>query len=253
MLEEILNKINVTGTPARIYTKLIELGPSSARRLAEVLSLPRPSIYDGLKILAKENLVVEREEENKKIFTVNDPKMLSQNIHDQIADLEKIQTDFEKILPQLSERVETAEPKIRFFSGKEGLWKMHREMLWGPNTKIYAVWPIKEVIEVLGKKDFEEFQTKRLQKNIWIDVVWPQNKVVHHDWLKSTKDQQREIRIAPKEFTWNMGYWVSGDKVMFISSKKELFGFVVQSKDFSELMKTQFKILWGQSKLFKGR
>jgi len=41
------------------------------------------------------------------------------------------------------------------------------------------------------------------------------------------------------------------DKTIFISSHKETFGFVVQSKDFAELMKAQFDAIWKTSKTMK--
>jgi hypothetical protein len=44
--------------------------------------------------------------------------------------------------------------------------------------------------------------------------------------------------------TWDMGYWLYEDKVAFLSSEKEGFGFVVQSKDFANLMKVQFEEIW---------
>jgi len=58
----------------------------------------------------------------------------------------------------------------------------------------------------------------------------------------------REIRYAPKGMTWDMGYWMYDDKVAFISSQKELFGFVVHSRDFANLMRAQFHALWQISK-----
>jgi sugar-specific transcriptional regulator TrmB len=251
MLEDILKKINVSGTPARIYMELIKLGPCSARRLAETLSLPRPSIYDGLKILQKEDLIVERQEDNKKIFGANDPKSVKHSIEDKISELQEANKELQQILPMLHKNIETVEPKIRFFSGKEGLWKMYREVLWYKDIKIYSVWPIKEIINLFGKEQFEKFHKKREKQNIWIDVVWPHDKVVNYPWLQSNKKQLREIRVAPKDITWDMGYWIFDDKVMFVSSRKELFGFVVQSKDFQGLMKNQFDMLWKASKKFK--
>lgn len=251
MLKEILQQINIVGTPARIYMQLLELGPSSARRIAESLSLPRPTVYDGLKILDKENLIVEQEREGKKIFALNDPQVLSQNIEDKISTLQHTNNIVQKIIPELIEQTKSMEPKIRFFSGKEGMWKMYREVLWNKNITISSVWPVKEVVKLFGKENFKEFHRKREQQNIWVNVVWPQNKVVDFPWLQSNKQQLREIRVMPKGITWNMGYWIFGDKVMFLSSQKELFGFIVQSKEFTELMKAQFGVLWTLSKPFK--
>ena len=41
-----------------------------------------------------------------------------------------------------------------------------------------------------------------------------------------------------------MSYWIYADKVAFISSKKEGFGFIVHSRDFAGLQKVQFDEMW---------
>jgi hypothetical protein len=46
---------------------------------------------------------------------------------------------------------------------------------------------------------------------------------------------------------WTMGYTIYGDKVSFVSSNKEVFGFIVQSAEFAALMKMQFDVLWSQA------
>jgi hypothetical protein len=45
-----------------------------------------------------------------------------------------------------------------------------------------------------------------------------------------------------------MGYTIYDDKVSFISSEKEIFGFIVQSEEFSKLMKLHFDLFWNISK-----
>ena len=54
----------------------------------------------------------------------------------------------------------------------------------------------------------------------------------------------RELRLAPKTMSWNMSYWLYADKVAFISSRAESFGFLIHSRDFAELIKTQFETIW---------
>ena len=61
----------------------------------------------------------------------------------------------------------------------------------------------------------------------------------------------RDLRFAPQGMVWNMSYWLYADKAAFISSQKEMFGFVITSAEFVELMREQFKIIWEISKLIK--
>ena len=44
-----------------------------------------------------------------------------------------------------------------------------------------------------------------------------------------------------------MSYWIYGDNVAFVSAEKELYGFIVHSKEFMEMMKFNFDLLWEQT------
>ena len=54
--------------------------------------------------------------------------------------------------------------------------------------------------------------------------------------------------MAPKEVAFSMGYWIYENKVVFISSKKECFGFIIESQEFAEMMSSQHEEIWKISK-----
>jgi hypothetical protein len=58
-------------------------------------------------------------------------------------------------------------------------------------------------------------------------------------------------RTAPRWMKWEMGYNIYADKVIFISHH-EFFGFLIQSPDFSDLMRVQFELVWKSSNPLKG-
>ena len=100
----------------------------------------------------------------------------------------------------------------------------------------------------LGKESLVRFNNRRIQEKIKVNALWPYTSKDSKDYIWSGKDILTERRIAKKGTEWNMGYTIYGDKVSFISSTKEVFGFIIQSKDFAELMKVQFDVLWGSGK-----
>ena len=139
------------------------------------------------------------------------------------------------------------EPKIKFFSGHEGVRRAINDILWYENIVTLCIWPISEMIEVLGADWLAEHNKKRIRKKIYLRTIWPSDKAVkfkQYPFLGVSKEFLREIRLAPKGMTWNMGYWLYADKIAFISSRKESFGFTVTSRDFTELIKSQFDLVW---------
>jgi len=254
MLQDILKNLNIPPTASRIYLRLAEIGTSSARQLAENLNIPRPSVYDNLKVLIGLGLVTEIDQENKKLFRIDDPKNLSHLVTDQIANLQKQEKKLKEIIPKLSTQTDFLEPKIKFHSGQEGVRRAVNDILWYENIVTLCIWPISEMVEVLGADWLAEHNRKRIKRKIYLRTIWPPDKAVkfkQYPFLGVSKEFLREIRLAPKGMSWNMGLWAYADKVAFLSSRKESFGFTVHSRDFSELIKSQFELVWPLAKEIK--
>ncbi len=254
MLETTFSELGLSGVAYRIYARLLEYGPSSARQLAEHLNMPRPSVYDHLKTLIQQGLVVESTTDSKKFFSVADTKNVSRLLSTRIDTLAKQKEEIELLLPTLSQNATPLEPKIQFYSGANGIKQILKDMLWYEHIETYTMWPISDMVEILGAEYLADLNRKRIRQHISIKGVWPKDKTVafkEYPFLGVGKGYLRELRTAPKHMTWDMSYWIYADKVAFISSKKEGFGFIVHSKDFAELLKLQFKAVWDLSKPIK--
>lgn len=247
MIENILKEMNFSDNGIKIYTRLIEVGYSSARQLAENLNLPRPTVYDNLKMLIQNGLVIEREEENKKLFGVDDLKNLQHLVKTKIIKLQDEEKEVSKYLSQADLSARALDPKIKFYSGAEGIKQVLKDMLWYDNIETLTMWPINEMVKILGSDYLANLNRRRIRQKISIRGIWPRDKAVdlkNHPYLGVGSEHLRQLRWAPKGMTWNMSYWLYADKVAFISSAQECFGFVIHSRDFVDLIKAQFEVIW---------
>lgn len=251
MFTKIFQELGLSTTTQRVFVDIIDKGPSTARQLAERLNLPRPSVYDHLKILIKKGLVTERQEENKKIFNIDNIKNIKDLLDEKIKKLEQEKKEFEQSIPSLLKKVSFIEPQIKFYSGREGVKQVMNSIMLNDDIETILMWPMSEMMKVLGPEYLEEINIKRVKRNISIRAIWPQDKKLDtrkYPYLSADQEHLRELRIAPSNITWDMGYWSYGDKVAFLSSEKEGFGFVVHSQDFANLIKVQFNAIWQISK-----
>lgn len=247
MIEKTLRSLGLSANSIRIYERLLEMNSASARQLAENLGLPRPSVYDNMKPLIQYGLVLEQTEGNKKLFQLDDVRHLPQLLRTKIELLEQEERSVKKMLPQLGKRARSVEPRIKFYPGAEGVRQMLNDILWYDHTELLSLWPFQEMVAVLGQEYFAHFHRRRLRQSIAIRTVWPRDKTVSfkdYPFIGVGKKHLRQQRLAPNGQTWNMGNLIYGDKVSFISSQQEAFGFIVQSRDFADLMRTQFEVLW---------
>lgn len=251
MIHKILKEVGIPETASLVYEQLLETGPSSARQLAEKLNIPRPSVYDHLKLLIKNGLAVEQLEENKKVFSIDDVKNLPHLFQSKIEQLKEQEGRLKKLLPTLTKQARLLEPKIKSYSGSEGIKQVLNNLLWYNNIETLTMWPISEIVAVLGEGYLAGLNRRRIRQGISIRGIWPRDKSVNfkdYPFLGVGKGHLRELRLAPAGTTWQMSYWLYADKTAFISSAKELFGFVVHSHDFVTLIKAQFEIIWKVSK-----
>lgn len=251
MFEKIFEELGLSPITEKVFNDLITKGPGTARQLADRINIPRPSVYDHIKILIKNGLVAEKDDNGKKHFFVDDIGSIQELISDKIKILELEKVKFSNSLPSLLKKVSFVEPQIKFYSGKDGLKQVLNHIMLNSNIETMLMWPMSEMMKVLGPDYLETLNEKRVKRNIFLRVIWPMDKkldVKKYPYLGSGEDHLRDLRFTPKEMTWDMGYWMYEDRVAFLSSEKEGFGFVVHSRDFANLMKVQFEQIWKISK-----
>lgn len=127
-------------------------------------------------------------------------------------------------------------------------------MLLYDDIETQAFWPIKAMLDILSPDFFRYLNKERIKNHIYTRAIWPQSQVVDikkHLYLGAGGEFQREIRIAPEGIDFSMGYWIYKDKAAFISSRKESFGFIIESRELVEMLLAQFEVIWKISKALK--
>ena len=250
-IESVLSLVGVTGTPQRVLLELLGSGPQTAAFLAKKLSLPRPSIYDALHLLEEKSLVVSQEENGKSLFSANHPNKVTELI---IAGEDKLSTakkEFSVLIPELIKSPRITERKIQMFSGREGCQQTMRDILWHKNIETYALWPMNRMIEVLTPDFLEWRLKKRVENNINVKSMRKSDdreNIKKYPFLGPKPGNLRQVRFLPKKIDFTMSYWIYADNVAFVSAGKELYGFIVHSKEFAEMMEIHFNLLWEQAK-----
>ncbi len=254
MLDKIFKNLGLKSIHAEIYLTLIEGGPNSAGNLSKKLGIPRSSLYGFLQELSQKEMVFQSQKSGIKIWQSTPPEKIMDIINNQINRFEKIKDAYQNILPDMKNREKTdfIQPKFTYFEGGDGIRQMLKDVLLYRDISTEAFWPFKDMVDILGKEFLiENAIIKRAKQNIFARVIWPKEKSIDpkkNPFVGSGKEFKREIRIMPGGIDSSMGYWIYSNKVMFISSKKESFGFILESREAVQLMRAQFEILWKISK-----
>jgi sugar-specific transcriptional regulator TrmB len=252
MLDAIFVNFGLKREHSDVYLALLENGIMPAGHLAKHLNIPRTTLYGLLNDLAQNGLVLQNEKNNVKLWLAVAPEKIKTILNDKINALENTRTGFESMLEALqkSQKTDFVSPKFHYFEGAEEMKMMLKDVLLYNDIETELCWPVKDGMKVLGADFLHDFNKKRIRSNIYIKVIWPMDKsedVEKNIFLAPGKEVRREVRIAPKGVDFSMGYWAYANKVMFMSSASENFGFIVESRELQQLLKTQFNILWNLS------
>lgn len=248
ILETVLQALDIPGPARAVYIDVAAHGSSTARMIAVRLGMTRPSVYDQVKILLDRGVLAERDMDGKAEFAIRDLADVERLLVQKKEDLADIAETFAKEKDRLLHTTKSIAPKIVFMSGREAIVRAMHDMLWDERMVLKAVWPYDEMLGVLGEEDLVSFNKKRIRNGLKLHSIWTgvPRKGMASIWHNENTDVLR--RYAPKGFVPEMAYTVYGDKVLFVSSAREAFGFVVHSASFAQLMSLQFDVLWGVSK-----
>ncbi len=249
-MEEILIKLGLSGGAIRVYTKLLELKEASAKRLSDTTGIARTSVYDYVLELGKLSLCVELDVNSKKVFRPDDPEHLLDLLDKRAKELESERKVLKRLLPDLKSGLVGGEPRVKFYPGEEGFVAVLGDILRSGAKEALFLWPFGEMTQRIGEEYLQDFTYRRKHTSLAIRSIWPGS-------IQATRNKahlnlsNEKIRIAPANCGWGMAALIYGDKVAFVSSRKEAFAFTVQSRDFAELQKTQFEEMWKNSKPVK--
>lgn len=253
MLDTILSGLGLTPPETRLYVEMLETGPMTAGELAKKLGLTRPTLYGTLQRLTDKGVIQRSLRQGVRRFVAAAPEKLGQLFTQQIEALQAQQSAYESLLPMLKAKggMSALSPRFQLYEGVEGVQHVLNDMLLYSDCETLAMWPIKSMMEILSPEFFRYHNKERIRRNLYTRAIWPQAEAVdvaQHTFLGVGEAFRREIRIAPADMQFSMGYWMYGNKLAYLSSKAECFGFIIESREMVEMNKAQFEVIWGMSK-----
>jgi sugar-specific transcriptional regulator TrmB len=250
MIDATLEKLGLRDEEVKTFLYLLENGEQTAGNLAKKTGLSRPSLYGFLKKLEAKGLIIESQKNGVKTFSASREDKVKALLDERIRELEKGKSEIEKAFLEMQKGEISINPKFQLFEGSNGLRNILRDVLLYRDIQTMSYWPIKSIIDTVSADFFRKLNIERIKQRIYVRAIWPQNQMIDikkQTFMGGGKLFYRETRIAPPQISFSMGYWIYGNKVAFISSKKEAFGFIVESKEFVEMLTSQFELVWGAS------
>jgi HTH-type transcriptional regulator, sugar sensing transcriptional regulator len=237
-IESQLHRLGITGKTFQFYMAALDLGEASINEVAERSGVRRTTGYDLAEKLEKEGLLTLRDVGTRRMVRVEDPIALLQ----QMEQRRKVAED---LLPHLRSMYNLAagKPQIHFYEGVEGIKKVLWDTLTCTSGRLCGILSMDELMTIPGIEVMDQLIAERLQRGISLRVVRSREKDSEQIWPRSA-DERRDLRFAPEELLLSMTQYVYDNKVAIISSRKENYGVIIESREFADLQSMLFEMLW---------
>ncbi|MFA6159776.1 MAG: helix-turn-helix domain-containing protein [Parcubacteria group bacterium] len=244
-----LKNIGLSEKESELYLTGLKIGSARAAMFSRRTGFTRQHIYDLLKSLEQKGLVSKIGKNYGQRFVMEDPKNIRNFLERKKQKIEKLNLTLEKIMPEFESSCTTKGviPKIKFFEEIEGIKEIFEDVLNCKSKEQFYIGSIRELLELLGEEYFNNWIERRIKKKIFSRAIRIKEKEIKNKLYTNEKKLLREIRFAPANTNITQTIVMYDNKVAIISSKKELFGFLIESEEYFNTNKILFDLLWNNS------
>lgn len=250
---DFLSTLGLKPVIQKVLLDIVKHGESKVTDISSRLNMPKSSVYDALSTLVHKSLINEYSDDKGKTFGVADKEQLNGIHAEKMDEMKKAHASLLAFMSSNIGEESVAKPKIKFYSGINGIKQAFRDMPWSNKYKeTYMLWPTTDMIE-MDEDFFRWHGTQRFKYGVMIYAIEKHNdrklQNKNHEWLKNDKKSNLvEVRYLPKNVDWKMSYWIYGNKCLFASGGKEKIAFTIHSKEFCDMMMLMWREAWKVAK-----
>lgn len=242
-LQKSLEKLGLTEKEAVIYLAALEMDRFSVLSLAKKTGVKRPTCYLVLDDLIKRGLISTFPKAKKVLYVAEHPNTLLKQSMDSYTLAKQLMPELQNLISVNSDK-----PELKVFVGQAGMQNIFNDFLENtPGKEIYYIASVAEMITAVGEEFLTTWVNKRIKLGIKTISIRMKSTERSEDLFSGTDSKLRNIRYAPDSFYVPYSIHIYGKKVAFVSTKKDLFGFIVESADLAQSMKALFDVVWGIS------
>ena len=240
MKESILAEIGLSKNEAKVFVTLLDLGSSTAGKVAEKSNVHRTNVYDALERLIVKGLVAYVIKGKIKLFEATDPKIL-------MSILKEKENKLQNIMPQLllSQQLAKDKSEAHIYQGVVAVRNILNHFLEiGQPRYTYGV--PKKSSEMITKCFLENYHRRRSQAKIPMKLIYNSDAKERIKWLN--KQPYTESRYLSPECDSPVSTTVCGDEVVMTLYDDTPLIIQIKNAKIAQAYKKYFDVLWNMAK-----
>ena len=235
-----LEKLGLTELQAKVYLKLLEVGPSPVGKIIKQLDVARISCYDILNRLISRGLVSFVQTRGVRLYQATDPVKLLHIAEEREKEVLSQKDTIKELLPDLNKLklIGKEDKEASIYKTKEGMKSLFELMLKN-NHSIYVISATGKALQEM-KYYFPQWHNKRRKLKIPVKVIFNRELT----GKKVAELPLSTVRYLPKEFSNPSTLFIFGDYVINLLWSDMPFAFLIKSKDIAKSYNNYFKMIW---------
>lgn len=237
-----LAQFGLTHNQTKIYLALLELGEAKVQDIAKGAAVLRTTVYEVLEQLKNLGIASQYNRAGVRLYMAEPPRKL-----EQILEFKK--KSIQEIIPELESiyNIGGFKPKIKYYEGLEGYKTVYEDTLTAAGKRLYGILSMKDMLDKLGEKYMDDYIVRRVKAGIYLSIIRIGPHEIKHIWPEGPKEM-RSVRLAPDNFVFPLTMYIYDNKVSLMSTKRENFSLIIESREFMQTQKALFDALWQTSK-----
>ncbi|MEK7649039.1 MAG: helix-turn-helix domain-containing protein [Patescibacteria group bacterium] len=241
-----LIQAGLTPKEAFLYLKMLQTGPLTVGKLLHHVPYKRGDLYNILHSLRDKGLAIEEVKDGLLTYTLTDPSKLEDFVRSQEERLEQNRKTISSLIPELQSlyNLSLQRPGVRFFEGREGIWKVLEDSLTA-KTEITSITDIDSIVKHIGDLN-EKYAKKRARlhlrkRGLVLDTPFARN------YLKSYLREITETKlIAPNAgILFESIMQIYDTKVSYITlAEQNMIGVIIEDPIINRMHRMLFDHIW---------
>jgi HTH-type transcriptional regulator, sugar sensing transcriptional regulator len=250
MLKE-LQDMGLSEKEARVYLAALELGRTTAEKLATAAKVNRSTTYVQLESLMKMGLMSTYEEGKKTYFAPESPTYLKRILELKRGEISAREKELDKLLPDLNHLFDGAgeKPLVRFFMGKEGVANMREQILDAKNKNIQVIYSFDALANTFTEHEREEYSKRRSKKGIVARIIYNKKDGPFPEDFEYTS----RCHIPENVFKVTNDIVIFDNKVAVANLQGALFGVLIENAQIADSMRSIFEFIWKAAPKFNNK
>jgi sugar-specific transcriptional regulator TrmB len=241
-ITKFLTDIGLSEKEVLVYLALLPVDGSSVIELSKATSINRTTLYPILEDLVQKRLIVEVKQGKKTVFQAEPPERIETFVQNRKAQLEEQEKVLSDIIPQMRGFVrQTGEkPIVKVYDGREGILNAMDDYYEAIDLEndAYLVYSRDLIESTFSLKELEKIKQKRLNKKIISNVIYSKESGEYTTELSANR-----FRVDHKKYPILCDIAVYGDRIRFITLKRNLSAIFIKNKDIAETFESLIRLI----------